>query len=172
MTSWPRSWIVAGSTFLAFEFSMKLLAEVLSPQTSLIDLSPYLTIGATHYRNPHSCLGVLRGFSSEIKFLITLTASLVLLTGAAYAHFAEVGPHYKRAVAFLVVGALGNLADRLTLGAVVDYVDISLGPDGSWLYLAWNFSDIAINIGAGLLVWSVWKKEHPFDEEDSKAKTS
>jgi len=168
MPKWPRSWVIAGATFLLFEFTMKVLAEVYSPQFLLAEVQPYFAIGVTHYRNPHSCLGVLRSFSQPWKFLVTLSASLILLVAALYAHFVKCGPHYQKAIAFLVVGAVGNLADRLTIGAVVDYVDISLGPYGSWLYLAWNFSDLAINFGASYLVVSVLKKEHPFDEDKPK----
>ena len=172
MTKWPRSWIIKGVIFLIFEFSMKIIVEILSPELLLIDMSPYFTIGATHYRNPNSCLGVLREFSSAWKFIVTLIASLILLSAALYAHFVEVGPYYRRAMAFLVVGAVGNMADRLTVGAVIDYVDVSVGPEGSWMYLAWNFSDVAINIGAAFVVWSMIKKEHPFDDPPETPKTS
>jgi lipoprotein signal peptidase len=54
----------------------------------------------------------------------------------------------RRGVFCFVVGAIGNLVDRALLrGAVVDYIDIRLGEHGSWYALAWNISDLVINLG-------------------------
>ncbi len=150
--------------FLVVEITLKVLAELYTPDFLLVDWSPYLRIAATHYRNANSCLGVLRGFPTLAKFLVTLLASVVLFGFAAYCHFVEVGPNVKRAVMFLLFGGVGNLLDRVALGVVVDYVDITVGRGGHWLYLAWNFSDIAINCGVFFLLLASWKKEVPFND--------
>ncbi len=63
------------------------------------------------------------------------------------------------ALALILGGAMGNLADRLLLGHVIDFIDFhyrSLGgwpgfsPDGHWP--AFNLADSAISLGAVLLV--------------------
>jgi signal peptidase II len=54
------------------------------------------------------------------------------------------------ALALILGGALGNIADRMRLGFVVDYADLHFGnfhPFG-----VFNFSDVAITIGVLLLV--------------------
>ncbi|HSU26501.1 MAG TPA: signal peptidase II [Pyrinomonadaceae bacterium] len=52
-------------------------------------------------------------------------------------------------LALLMAGIAGNVADRLRLGFVVDFVDVQFG---SWHYPTFNVADMAICIGAGLLV--------------------
>jgi signal peptidase II len=52
-------------------------------------------------------------------------------------------------LALLMAGIAGNVADRLRLGFVVDFVDLQFG---SWHYPTFIVADMAICIGAGLLV--------------------
>jgi len=47
-------------------------------------------------------------------------------------------------------GAVGNLMDRLRLGAVVDFLDFGYR---SWRWPAFNLADAAITVGVGLLLW-------------------
>ena len=163
-SKWNRVWLIAGLIFLTVETTLKVAAELYTPDFLIVDFSPYLTIGATHYRNANSCLGVLRGFPDLVKFLVTASASVVLFAFAAFCHFAEVGLNVRRAVMFLLFGGIGNLLDRLALGVVVDYVDITLGDNGQWLYLAWNLSDLAINVGVFFLLRAHWENEAPFND--------
>ena len=56
------------------------------------------------------------------------------------------------AVGLLAGGAIGNLADRIRDGAVVDYVD----------FLSWppfNLADVSITAGVLLLAWSYLREE-------------
>ena len=46
-------------------------------------------------------------------------------------------------------GALGNLYDRLTLGHVVDLVQLHAG---GWYFPAFNVADSGICVGAALLI--------------------
>lgn len=48
-------------------------------------------------------------------------------------------------------GALGNLIDRMLEGRVTDFVDFYIG---SWHYATFNVADVAISVGAGLLILS------------------
>lgn len=56
----------------------------------------------------------------------------------------------------IISGALGNLIDRLTLGYVIDFIDMHLG---SYHWPVFNVADIAITIGALLLILDLIKKE-------------
>lgn len=62
-------------------------------------------------------------------------------------------------VALVLGGALGNLADRMRLGAVVDFIDIYWG---KWHWPAFNVADAAISVGVGILVleslFPFWRK--------------
>jgi len=53
------------------------------------------------------------------------------------------------ALALILGGALGNVIDRVTRGFVVDFVDFYIG---HWHFAAFNVADMAISLGAGLMV--------------------
>ncbi len=50
-------------------------------------------------------------------------------------------------------GAAGNLADRIRLGEVVDFIDFHIG---SWHWYTFNLADSAITVGAVLLAIDAW----------------
>ena len=58
-------------------------------------------------------------------------------------------------VALMLVlgGAAGNLADRVRLGEVVDFIDFHIG---SWHWYTFNLADSAITVGAVLLAIDAW----------------
>jgi signal peptidase II len=53
------------------------------------------------------------------------------------------------ALALILGGALGNVIDRVTRGFVVDFVDFYIG---GWHFAAFNVADMAITLGAGLMI--------------------
>jgi signal peptidase II len=57
--------------------------------------------------------------------------------------------HNALALGMIIGGALGNLADRLRLDAVVDFLDFHLG---GWHFYIFNIGDSAICLGVGLLL--------------------
>lgn len=54
------------------------------------------------------------------------------------------------AIGLVIGGAVGNLADRLRIGAVVDFLDVHWG---GWHWPTFNFADCAITVGALLLMY-------------------
>jgi signal peptidase II len=53
------------------------------------------------------------------------------------------------ALALLLAGIAGNVTDRLRFGYVIDFIDVQFG---SWHYPTFNVADMAICVGAGLLI--------------------
>ncbi len=53
------------------------------------------------------------------------------------------------ALCLLLAGIVGNVVDRMRLGFVVDFIDVQFG---SWHYPTFNVADMAICLGAGLLI--------------------
>jgi len=71
------------------------------------------------------------------------------------------------ALALILGGAMGNLWDRMTLGYVVDFIDVYYG-QSHWP--AFNLADSAIFLGAVLLVLDSFRGGHDDDSEsDVKA---
>jgi signal peptidase II len=56
-------------------------------------------------------------------------------------------------LALLLAGIAGNVVDRLRLGFVIDFIDVQFG---GWHYPTFNVADMAICIGAGLLVLDIF----------------
>ena len=59
-------------------------------------------------------------------------------------------------------GAAGNLADRITMGSVTDFVDIGRWP-------VFNVADASIVVGLGVLGWVLWfRTREPGTEQESQ----
>jgi signal peptidase II len=59
-------------------------------------------------------------------------------------------PMFCFALALILGGALGNVIDRVMLGAVVDFLDLHVA---GYHWPAFNVADSAITCGAALLIW-------------------
>jgi signal peptidase II len=55
----------------------------------------------------------------------------------------------------ILSGAIGNLIDRVLLGHVIDFL---LFYRHNWYFPAFNIADIAISVGAVLLVFDEWRR--------------
>jgi len=69
------------------------------------------------------------------------------------------------ALALLLAGILGNVTDRLRLGFVIDFIDVQFG---NWHYPTFNVADMAICIGAGLLILDMFLSKKPEKTDEPK----
>lgn len=101
----------------------------------------------THARNPGMMLGLL----PQVPVAVFVVFALVAL-GLLFHFFRQVAEQDRlsaTALGLVIGGALGNLADRITRGAVVDFLQFDLG----WfIWPDFNVADSAIVIGCALLV--------------------
>ncbi|MEA3291290.1 MAG: signal peptidase II [Pseudomonadota bacterium] len=110
--------------------------------------------------------GAAFGFLNQAGGWQTLMFSVVaLLVSAVLVHqmYKIAATQRQAALAFALIlgGAIGNLIDRLGAGVVTDYI---LFHYGDWQFPAFNIADIAITIGAALLImdaigWRVFKEK-------------
>ena len=75
------------------------------------------------------------------------------------------------ALALLLAGIAGNVTDRLRLGFVIDFIDVQFG---SWHYPTFNVADMAICVGAGLLILDMFlsKRSQKSEERSQKLEVS
>ncbi len=104
-----------------------------------------------YVENRGAAFGMLRGEAMILSLLaISLTVGLLIyfwrLEGAPVATIAGVG--------LIAGGAVGNLADRLRMGFVVDFISV-----GAWP--TFNLADSAITIGVASLAFSLLRDERP-----------
>lgn len=64
---------------------------------------------------------------------------------------------YCTALAFILGGAVGNIIDKIMLGAVVDFIDVY---SGVWHFATFNLADSAVSLGVMLLVLDYFKNKH------------
>jgi len=64
-------------------------------------------------------------------------------------------PMLNWALSLILGGALGNVADRIMYGAVVDFIDWHYG---NWHWPAFNIADSAISVGAVLIILNELRK--------------
>ena len=68
--------------------------------------------------------------------------------------------HWQRAasvgLAFFVAGGLSNLIDRIAYGKVIDFMNVGIGPVRTGIF---NVADVAITIGAVLVIWSTTARD-------------
>ena len=60
------------------------------------------------------------------------------------------------ALTLILGGAVGNFWDRITLGYVVDFIQLYYE---KWTWPAFNIADSAICVGAAMLILSGWGKD-------------
>lgn len=104
--------------------------------------------------NTGAAFSFLAEASGWQKYFFTILAFAVctyLSLGIVKNQFMSMG---KIAAAFIIGGALGNVADRLIHGHVVDWLLVYYQ---SWSYPAFNLADSFICVGAVLLLWDGFK---------------
>jgi signal peptidase II len=110
-----------------------------------VDMLGPLTLTNTH--NQGIAFG-LAGGSGDGIIVLTLGALGLLLV--LFARTARVRGMWL-AIGLVVGGALGNLADRVRVDAVTDFIDFPGWP-------AFNLADIAITAGVGLLALALLRE--------------
>jgi signal peptidase II len=104
------------------------------------ELFPFLSI--SHVRNSGIAFGIFPGRLEVITLLTAVAVGWMLL------HFARSGSRhvlFPVALGLLIGGSVSNLADRLRLGYVVDFIDVSHWP-------TFNLADTFIVSGVILLL--------------------
>lgn len=115
---------------------------------------------ATNTGGAFGLLDSRTGVLSAVAGVIVLT--LILITPRL-----ATGRLLAVSLASVMGGALGNLIDRVRIGYVIDYIDLNFWPLVHWP--VFNIADIAITVGAALLVIATLLG-HPYPEssrEDS-----
>jgi signal peptidase II len=153
----PRSrfakagFLLVALAVLAFDQWTKWLVEAHLPHLSSTEVIPGL-LNFTHVRNTGVAFGL---FAANGHDLHTLALSLVgLLALAVVLVYFWRTPASDRllltALALVLGGAVGNLADRIAGGAVTDFIDVYVG---TYHWHTFNVADSAITIGLVLMAW-------------------
>ncbi|WP_405750469.1 signal peptidase II [Anaerovibrio slackiae] len=107
----------------------------------------------TYVLNPGAAFGMLE---HQRWFFIVVALAAVLLGVAFYKKLQQESFLMRSGAGLLLGGAVGNLADRIQSGLVVDFLDFRIWP-------VFNIADIAICAGAGILIFDIWQRRNEDD---------
>jgi signal peptidase II len=135
--------LAACGAVVAIDQGTKALATSLVDRGDRVEVLPFLAF--ENVRNK----GVAFGLGGDIPAAL-IGVTIVLLVGllAFLAIRGGSGWLVWLPAALLLGGALGNLADRVRDGAVIDFIDLPLWP-------TFNLADVAITVGVLLLLLDV-----------------
>jgi signal peptidase II len=150
--------LAACGVVVALDQGSKALATSLVDRGDRIEVLPFLHL--ENVRNE----GVAFGLGGNISAVL-IGATIVLLVGLLVflAARGEGGWQVWLPAALLLGGALGNLADRVRDGAVIDFIDLPLWP-------TFNLADVAITAGVLLLLFDV-ERSSSRDQEGRSAES-
>ena len=139
--------LAACGVVVALDQGSKALATSLVDRGDRIEVLPFLHL--ENVRNE----GVAFGLGGNISAVL-IGATIAVLVGLLVflAVRGEGGWQVWLPAALLLGGALGNLADRVRDGAVIDFIDLPLWP-------TFNLADVAITAGVLLLLFDVDRKD-------------
>lgn len=142
----PEPWITA--VLVVVDQITKWLVVQRIPLHDTVPVIPGL-LNLTYVRNTGAAFGMLNASDFAYKPLVVAGLALLALLGILwYARkFAADAWPARYGFVLIIAGAVGNLIDRVTLGFVVDFVDVYVG---SWHFWAFNVADAAITVGAVL----------------------
>lgn len=101
--------------------------------------------------NRGMAFGILSESSSTLVFVLLVSVSLVALAVVTYLLLKNPisSASTTTGLALILGGAAGNLVDRIARGKVIDFLDFYYG---SFHWHVFNIADVAIVLGAGLLL--------------------
>ena len=133
--------IIAGFTLLLDQWSKNLVLKKIIYGTSLpilpvFDLTLVFNKGISFgFLSQHSALGVYL----LIGLTVGITSFMLYWLYKSQTRLASTG------LGLIIGGAMGNIIDRIRMGAVVDFLDFHWG---TYAFPAFNIADAAITVGA------------------------
>ena len=160
---WTR-WLLLTALVIAIDLGTKAWISHTFRYGEVREVTPFFNLVLVHNTGAaFSFLAQAGGWQRWFFTGIAVAISVVLLALLPR----QKNPWVAAAMALVLGGALGNLYDRLTLGKVVDFVQLHAA---GYSWPAFNVADSAITVGVVLmLVDSLRSKQHAPAAQEEKA---
>jgi signal peptidase II len=141
-------WLLLAGGVVALDQSSKFVAVAALAGKSPVEVMPFFNLVLVYNRGAaFSFLAGAGGWQRELFTAIAVIASLwIVWLLRRYSQQTL----FCLALSLVLGGAVGNVIDRVMIGAVVDFLDFHAW---GWHWPAFNVADSAITCGAVLLVW-------------------
>jgi signal peptidase II len=119
----------------------------------IVELLPFLNLVLVY--NPGAAFSFL---SDQPGWQKNLFVGIALLASAWMVYLLFCHSHralFSFALGLILGGAIGNIIDRVTVGAVIDFIDVHAA---GYHWPAFNVADSAITCGAALLIIDSFRK--------------
>jgi signal peptidase II len=159
------AWLVLAAMVIALDQLTKLWVEhALAPGTRIYVLPIFDLVHVHNTGAAFSFLADGSGWQREFFMFIGVAASVWIVWMLARAGRNQA--LFCLALSLVLGGALGNVIDRVRLGAVVDFLHFHWGPH---YWPAFNIADSAITCGAALLLIDAFRQGRKARSEGSGA---
>lgn len=113
----------------------------------------------THVRNPGGAFSFFADgpFEQRMLFFVGTTCIAIVLLLLFYRRLPPDDRISALALGIILGGAIGNLIDRITLGEVIDFLDVHLW--GGYTWPTFNIADSSIVVGVAFLIAQVFLEE-------------
>jgi signal peptidase II len=145
--AWMR-WLAVSAAVIALDLATKWWISSTFRVGHLVEVTPFFNLVLAH--NPGAAFSFLAGAGGWQRWFFTAITVVIAVGLVVMLRRQHRNPLVSTAFALVLGGALGNLYDRLTLGYVVDFIQVHWGEH---YFPAFNVADSAISIGVALLLW-------------------
>ncbi len=114
----------------------------------------------TYVENPGAAFGLMANAHASWRniFLGVVSSVAIIMLIVLYRHHARENEKIKFALGLILMGAIGNILDRIRFGVVIDFIDVHVF---QYHWPAFNVADSAICVGVGVLLWQFWQEGFP-----------
>lgn len=152
--SWTR-WLLLSAAVVALDLATKAWITATLRYGEAHEVTPFFNLVLVHNKGAaFSFLADASGWQRWFFTGVTLVISAVLVWMLRRQHANRL---LAVALALVLGGAIGNLWDRVTLGHVVDFVQLHAA---GYSWPAFNVADSAISVGVALLLWDSVRPGH------------
>jgi len=148
MGSRTVSWLILSALIVVLDQATKFIAVRALAGGGAVEVTPFFNLVLVY--NPGAAFSFLAegtGWQRALFAVIAVVASVWIV------YLLRKYPHqrlFALALALILAGAVGNLIDRITVGAVIDFLDFHAY---GYHWPAFNVADSSITCGAVLLVF-------------------
>ena len=151
-----RKWLLLSAVIVAADQLTKYIAVQFLAAGKVVTVTPFFNLVLVY--NSGAAFSILSDAAGwQRGFFI----AIAVLASAWIVYLLRKYPHqywFALALALVLAGAVGNVIDRILIGAVIDFLDFhALG----YHWPAFNVADSAITCGAALLIWDALRPRRP-----------
>ena len=159
-----RVLLIAAAVLVADQITKWMVVAWIPFQSRIEIVDNFLALN--HVRNRGAAFGLFADAPSDlVRVGLIVVSVLAVALIWAYAREGWHQPRIVLAFGLILGGAVGNLADRLHLRYVVDFIDVHWG---QWHWPSFNVADAAITVGAVTLFIAMARVDDIEEEEEQE----